>query len=45
MKQLMTGGKNVLTPDIKNVFERSGMKLFVDVFGGSGYFSGLSPSS
>ena len=33
------GAKNVLTPDIKNVFERSGMKLFVDVFGGSGTVS------
>ena len=33
------GAKNVLTPDIRNIFERSGMKLFVDVFGGSGTVS------
>ena len=33
------GAKTVMIPDIKKVFERSGLRKFVDVFGGSGVVS------
>lgn len=33
------GAKNVMIPDIKEVFRRSGLDTFIDVFGGSGVVS------